>query len=172
MEAGGIDSLGAWDPGPGAQDRLAPIEPGADHARHPDSLLLEAEVAIEVRPLRREERDVVAGNSLEQPPHDRRPDALAAMGRCSPDIHQPGVGDTIRKQAGGRDDLGAGSDDGRRVAVLERPAQLVGRAAVVEAVGGQRVAERLPVDTLQVISDDDCRRQVKPPGRWASSGSG
>ena len=115
---------------------------------------------------------MVAGDAVQEPPDDRRPDPLAAMSGSRPDVDQPGVADPVGKQPRGRDDLSTAPDDCCGVAVLERPAQLLRRAPVVEAVSRQGVVERLPVDAREVVADDDRPRQLRPPGRWVSSGSG
>jgi hypothetical protein len=118
-----------------------------------------------------EERHVVSRHPFEKSPDHRRPDPLMAMSGSRPDIHQPGVANTIREQPGGRDDLRPAADEGGGEAVLKRSPQLLWRAPVVETVSRQGCGERLPIDALEVVADQDCRLQLRPPGRSASSGS-
>ena len=151
---------------------LRAIQPGTHNQRHPGLLLLEAEPAVKLRAILGEERHMMAGDAFEQPPHDRRAKASAAMRRGRPHVDQPRVADPVRKYPGGCNDLRTIPDDGGGVTVLERPPQLLRGAAVVEPVGGERIVERLPVDALEVVAYGDRRRQLRPPGRSVASGSG
>jgi hypothetical protein len=137
--------------GPDRSRHHVAVEPPAHDQRHAHVLLFEAKRSIEARVLLREQADVVPRNRVQQSPDHFRTDAFASVFRRRPHVDQVRVGHSVCEEPRRADDsvIDPRYDDG--ITVGKGSLELLGRAPIVEVVGGEIRFERVPINTPKIV---------------------